>query len=165
VGSSGGLQAPSITLKRLLDSGRTHPGPSVCNALGWISPLIIQPRMPSLHPFTVHILNSATGEPLEEHKVSQIGNRLECYIESTVGTEFYIAVQLADNFRDVHPCFKIYPKVDGTHINDRLMGALDQRKLVKSTKLQGVYLGNRQWRRMKFANTQFAGRLPFPAEP
>jgi hypothetical protein len=115
--------------------------------------------MPSHHPFTVHVLNSATGEPLEEYKVSKTGTQLECYIESTVGTEFLIAVELADNFRDVNPTFGVWCNVDGTEIDDKILGVLGGR-VKQSTTLSGLYLGNRQWRGMKFANTRFAGILP-----
>jgi hypothetical protein len=114
--------------------------------------------MPSHHPFNVRIINTATGQPLEEHRVSTAGNRVECYIESTVGTEFHIKVELANNFRDVHPTFRVEPTVDGTKMGNKLMGVLDLR-VKKYTKLDGIHLGNQQWRRMKFANTTFAGTL------
>lgn len=115
--------------------------------------------MASHHLFTVHVLNSATGEPLEVYKVSETDSRVECYVESTVGTEFLIAVELADNFRDVHPTFGVWCNVDGTEIDAKIIGVLGGR-VKQSATLSGLYLGNRQWRVMKFANTRFAGILP-----
>jgi hypothetical protein len=72
---------------------------------------------------TVRVLNRATGEAFEEYKVSQDGKNVECYIESTVGTEFVLSTQLEAGFRHVSEYFDVRFYVeDGLTDNATLNG-------------------------------------------
>lgn len=104
--------------------------------------------MPFCHPFTVHV-NRATSEPFEEYKVSTNGNNIECYIESTAGTEFALSAELGGHFRDVCHAFEVHCYVDGHEFERHFLG--DSPGLVKTS------ISHHPERRMAFANTQFSG--------
>jgi hypothetical protein len=72
--------------------------------------------MPSYHHLTTHVVDAATGEAFEEYKVAQDGNKVECYIESMVGREFKVRVNVNPDFRAVHPLFGVSVHVDGNDL-------------------------------------------------
>jgi hypothetical protein len=112
--------------------------------------------MPSYHPFTVHVVNIATGEELGEYKVSQNGNKVECYIESTADTEFKVTVDLA-SVRHVHPRYAWRCIVDGQFVESSTLGQFNHTFM--SSFIDGRYIGYGKIRRMKFSNTRFSGSL------
>lgn len=113
--------------------------------------------MPSHHHFTVHVVNAATGEELDEYKVSRNGNEVECYIESTADTEFRLTVDLASGFQRVHPRYTWRCIVDGQFVESQTLGQFDHTYTTGCIK--GRYIGHGKERRMKFSNTKFSGRL------
>jgi hypothetical protein len=105
--------------------------------------------MPSYRAFTVHVVNRATREPFEEYKISPDGNNIECYIESTVGTEFALSTELGDDFRDISKAFEVRCYVDGFCFERHLLGQFAG--LLKTS------MKDNPERRMAFTNTQFSG--------